>query len=141
MLEIPLEANQPKTAVIKFYSIQPNQNWQIISMLHFLCPKRTSHLKAIIIGFIKTSQGLIEGLIKNHLIKSIKTTIGHLHMRIQVLKSTINKPPDTDLEAKCKTYVVFYTTLDPSTKKKGKFTLNYANGSQSNPANEINTST
>ena len=44
----------------------------------------------------------------------------HLHMRIQVLQSTREKPPDTDLEYKCNTNVFFVTTADPSTMNEGK---------------------
>ena len=47
--------------------------------------------------------------------------MAHLHMRIQELQSTKEKPPDTYLEYKTKTNVVFCTTVDPGTTKKGKF--------------------
>ena len=40
-------------------------------------------------------------------------------MRRQGIQSTIEKPPDTDLEDKCKTNVVFYTTVDLSKTKEG----------------------
>ena len=59
-------------------------------------------------------------MIKKHLEKSSNTTMGYLHMRIQGLKSTKEKPPDTDLEEKIKPNVVFCTTVDPSTTKEGK---------------------
>ena len=45
--------------------------------------------------------------------------MGHLHMIIQGLQSTKEKPPDIDLEDKRKTNVVFCTTVDPSTTKEG----------------------
>ena len=45
--------------------------------------------------------------------------MGHLHMRRQGLKSTKEKPLDTDLEDKIKTNVVFCTTLDPITNIEG----------------------
>ena len=41
-------------------------------------------------------------------------------MRRQGLKSTKEKPPDTDLEENIKTNVVYYTTVDPSTTQEGK---------------------
>ena len=44
----------------------------------------------------------------------------HLHIRIQGLQSTKEKPYDTDLEDKSKINVVFFTTVDPSTTKEGK---------------------
>ena len=40
-------------------------------------------------------------------------------MRLQGLKSTRKKTPDTDLDENCKTNVVFNTTMDPSTIKEG----------------------
>ena len=42
-------------------------------------------------------------------------------MRRQGIKSTIEKPQDTDLEYKSKKYVVFCTTVDPGTTKEGTF--------------------
>ena len=59
-------------------------------------------------------------LIKKHLDKSRNTTIGNLLMRIQGLQLTKDKPPDTDLEDKVKTNLVYCTTVDPSTTKEGK---------------------
>ena len=43
--------------------------------------------------------------------------MGHLHMRIQGLQQTKEKPNDTDLEDKIKTNVVYCTNADPSTTK------------------------
>ena len=43
--------------------------------------------------------------------------MGQLHTRRQRLQSTREKPPDTDLEDKIKTNVVFGTTVEPSTTK------------------------
>ena len=40
-------------------------------------------------------------------------------MRRKGIQSTKEKPPDTDLEDKIKTNVVFCTTIDPSTTKEG----------------------
>ena len=45
--------------------------------------------------------------------------MGHLYMRIKGLQSTKATPPDTYLEDKMKTNVVFCTTVDPSTTKEG----------------------
>ena len=70
-------------------------------------PTTASLLKAIKKGFLKTWTGLTEKIIKKHIEKSIIMKMGHLHMRGQGLKSTIEKPPDTDLEDKSKTNVVF----------------------------------
>ena len=47
-------------------------------------------------------------------------TIGHWHMRTLGLQPTNEKPPDTDLEYKIKTNVVYCTTVDPSITKEGK---------------------
>ena len=47
--------------------------------------------------------------------------MGHLHMIQQWVQSTRNKPPDTDLEDKCKSNVYFYTTVDPIKTKEGHF--------------------
>ena len=46
--------------------------------------------------------------------------MGHLHMRRQGLQSTKEKPPDTDLEEKIKTNVLFSTTVDPRETKELK---------------------
>ena len=82
-------------------------------------PTTASLLKAIKQGFLKTWPGLIEKLIKKHLEKSRNTKMGHLHMRRQGLQSTKEKPPDTDLEEKIKTNVVYCTDVDSITSKEG----------------------
>ena len=64
-----------------------------------------------------------------------------MHMRRQVLQLTIEKLPDKDLEDNNKTDLVFCTTVDPSTMKKGGVTQIYADAYPSNQAEEINTST
>ena len=46
--------------------------------------------------------------------------MGHLHMRRQGLQSTKEKPPDTDLEEKIKTNVLFSTNVDPKATKEVK---------------------
>ena len=66
----------------------------------------TSILKAINLGFLRIFSGFTEGLIKKHLENFMSTTLRHLHMRMQGLKLTRDKPRDTDLEDKCKTNVV-----------------------------------
>ena len=58
-------------------------------------------------------------LIKKHLEKSRNITIGNMHMRRQGLKSTKDKPPDTDLEDKIKRNVLYCTTEEPGTNKEG----------------------
>ena len=47
--------------------------------------------------------------------------MGHLRMTRQGLKSTRDKPLDTDLQDKSKTNVMFGTTVDPSRTKEGGF--------------------
>ena len=46
--------------------------------------------------------------------------MGRLYTRRKGLQSTIEKPPDTELEENSKTNVVFFITVDPSTTKEGK---------------------
>ena len=46
--------------------------------------------------------------------------MGHLHMIIQGLQSTKEKPPDIELKIYIKTNVVYCTTVYPSTIKEGK---------------------
>ena len=46
--------------------------------------------------------------------------MGHLHIRIQGLQLTKEKPPYTELEYNIKTNVVYCTTVEPSTTKEGK---------------------
>ena len=64
--------------------------------------------------------GPTEKLIKKHLEKPRNITMGHLHMRIQGLISTKDKPPDIDLEEKIKTNVVYCTIVDLSITKEFK---------------------
>ena len=54
-------------------------------------------------------------------IKSINTTMVHLHKKLQGVKLTRNTTTGTDLEENCKTNVVFYATMEPSTTQEGKF--------------------
>ena len=44
----------------------------------------------------------------------------HLNTRRQGLQSTKEKPPDTYMEDKIKTNVVYFTTVEPSTTKEGR---------------------
>ena len=62
-------------------------------------------------------------------------------MRRQGIHSTKVKPPDTDLEDKIKKNVVFCRTVDPSQKKKEKFTQVYAYGSSPLQVGETNSFT
>ena len=80
-------------------------------------------LKSIKQGLLKTWPGLTEKVIKKQLEKSRNTTMGNFHMRIQGLQSTKEKPPDTDMEDKITTNVVYFTTVEPSTTKEGKIYL------------------
>ena len=86
-------------------------------------------LNSIKKGFLKTWPGLTENIIKKHLEKLSNTKMGHLYMRIQGLKSTKYKPPDTDLEDKSKTNVVLCINVDSSTTKEGNFTHIYVDAS------------
>ena len=70
-------------------------------------PTSASLLKATKQVFLKTWPGITEKLIKKHLEKSRNTNMVHLHVRRQGLKSTKEKPPDTDLEYNIKTNVVY----------------------------------
>ena len=67
--------------------------------------------------------------------------MGHLHIRIQRLQSTRDKPTDADLEDKIKKNIVFCTTKDPSKMKRGNFTQIYVNASPLDQIEEIYTST
>ena len=71
-------------------------------------------------GFLKTRPSLIEGLINRNLGKSINTTMEHLQTKQQGLQSTRKKTQDTYLKDTCKTNVVFFPTVNPSTTKEGK---------------------
>ena len=80
-------------------------------------PNTASLLKAIKQGFLKTFSGLTEKMIKNHQEKPRNTEMGHLHMIIQGLKWTKEKPHDTDLEDNITTNVVYCTTVEPRITK------------------------
>ena len=73
---------------------------ELAQYLHasLVCPATASPLKAIKQGLLRTWTGFTENLTKKHLEKSRNTTMGHLHIIIQVLKSTIDKSPETYLE-------------------------------------------
>ena len=80
-------------------------------------PTTASLIKAIKQGFLNTWPVFTEKLIKKHLEKSRSTAMGYLHVRRQGLKSTKEKPPDTDLEYNIKTNIVYCRTVDPRTTK------------------------
>ena len=61
-----------------------------------------------------------------------------LHMRIQGLQPTKEKPTDANLEGKSKTIVVFCTTIYPSTNKEGKIYSELADGSPQLQVGETN---
>ena len=65
-----------------------------------------SLLKAIKQGFLKKWTGLTEKLINKQFDKSGNTTMVHLYIRRQGLKTTKDKTPDTDLGDRIKTNVV-----------------------------------
>ena len=50
-------------------------------------------------------------------------TMGHLHMRRQLLKPTRKKIADADIEDKFNTNVLLCTTVEPSTTQEGKKVL------------------
>ena len=60
--------------------------------------------------------------------------MGHLHTRRQGLQQTKYKPPDTDLEYKIKTNVVYFTTVEPSATKEVKI---YSDQCESLPTTSI----
>ena len=64
--------------------------------------------------------------------------MAYLHTRRKGMQSTIEKPPDTDLEDKRKTNVAFCTTVDPITTKEGGFTQIYVDYYPSHQLGEIN---
>ena len=66
-------------------------------------------------GLLKSWPVITEKLIKKHIDKSRNTTMGHLNMRKQRLQQTKDKPPDTDLEDKITTNVLYCTTVEPIT--------------------------
>ena len=117
---MPLGPQQPENLVNKI--LEQNPKPELAHYLHavLFSPTTPSLLKAIKQSFLKTWLGLTEKLIKKHLDKSRNTTMGHLHMRRQGLKSTKEKPPDIDLEDNIKTNVVCCATLEPSTTKESK---------------------
>ena len=96
-----------------------------------LIPKSLILLKETKEIFLNTWTGLKENITNKHIEKSTNTKMGHLHMRIQGLKSTRDIPQDKDMKYKSKTNLVFYTTVDPSTMKEGKFTHIYEDSSSS----------
>ena len=102
--------------------LEQTSKMELAQYLHaaLFIPTTASILRVIKKGFLKTWTGIIEKLIKKHLEKSRNTTMGHLHMRRQGLKSTKDKPTDTNLEENIETNVVYCTTVEPSTTKEGK---------------------
>ena len=66
--------------------------------------------------------------------------MGHLHMRRHGLQSTKEKPPDTNLEDKIKSNVVYCTTVDLAQPKKERSTQIYAEIAPPLQAGEANTS-
>ena len=82
-------------------------------------------LNSIKQGLLKTWTGLTSNLIKKHLEKSSNTKTGHLHMIIKRLKSTREKPQDTDLEENSKTNVLFFYNRGPWHNERGWILLRY----------------
>ena len=121
MWEVPLETQQSEAVTndIMAKTSKP----ELVQYLNtaLFSPTTASLLNDIKQGLLKMWAGLTEKLTKRHIEKSRKTTMGHLHRRIQGLKSTKVKPPNTDQEDKIKTNVLVCTTLDPITMKEGKF--------------------
>ena len=120
MWEVPLGPQKLENLLNKI--LAQTSKPELAKFLHaaLFIPTKASLLKVIKPCFLKTWPGLTTKLINKHLEKSINTTMGHLHMRRQGLQSTKEKPPDTDLENKITTNVVYFTTVEPSTTKEGK---------------------
>ena len=97
MWEVPLRPQQSKN-VVNNILVQTSKP-ELAQYLHveIVSPTIVSLLKAIKQGLLKTWPGLTEKLIKKRLDRLRNTTVGHLHMRIQGLKWTKEKPSDTDL--------------------------------------------
>ena len=95
---------------------------ELAQYLHAVLLNPTTEIlfKSIKQGFLKMWPGLTEKLVKKYLDKSRNTEMGHLYIRRQGLKSTTEKPPDTDLEENIKNNIVYCTTVDPSSTKEGK---------------------
>ena len=119
MWEVPLGPQQSKNVVnnIMAQTSKP----ELAKYLHaaIFSPAIASLLKAIEQGSLKTWPGLIGKLIKKHIDKLRNTTMGHFHIKRQGLQSTKEKPPDTDLEDKITTNVLYFTTVETSTTKEG----------------------
>ena len=137
MWEIPLITQQSKPAVIIIFA-QTNKP-ELANNFHdkLFTPKRTSLLKAIKKCFLKTLPDLTEGLINKHIEKSMNITIGHLHMRLQGLKSTRKTTPYKYIEENLKTNVFFCDTMYAGTTQWGKFYLTYDEYLQSRPVKEM----
>ena len=107
MWEVPLRPQQPENVVNKI--LTQNSKPELAKYLNaaLFSPNTASLLKASRQGFLNTWPGLTEKLIKKHLDKSRNTTMGYLHTIRKGLKSTKDKPPDTDLEYKIKTILVY----------------------------------
>ena len=116
--EVPLGTQQSEKVGNKILGKTSKQ--ELAHYLHasILSPTAASLLKATKQGFLKTWLGLTEKLINKYFEKPSNTTMGHLNMIRKRLQSTRETPSYTDLEDKIKN-VVFCTTVDPSTTKKG----------------------
>ena len=87
MWEVPLDTQQPEAAINSI--LAQTSKPELAQYLHaeILRPTTASLIKAIKQGFLKTWPGLTRKLIKRHLEKSRSTTMAHLQMRRQGIKS------------------------------------------------------
>ena len=117
MWGVPIENQQPESVINNILDQTPKP--ELAHYLHasIFSPTASSIIKSIKLGFLKMWPGLTKKLIKRHLEKLSNNTMVHLHMRIQGLQSTKEKPPDIYLEDKSKTNVVFCKTVYLSTTK------------------------
>ena len=74
-------------------------------------PTKKILLKATNQVLLKTRPGLTEGLINKNVYKSTNTTMVHLHMKLQGIKSTRTKNSDTDLEDNPKNNSAFCSNM------------------------------
>ena len=107
MWEVPLGPQQSENVVNNI--LEKTSKPELAKYLHaaLFGPTTASLIKTTKQVFLKTWPVIIEKLIKKHLDKSRNTTMGNLQMRRQGLQLTKERPPDTYLEDKITTNVVY----------------------------------
>ena len=98
--EVTLETQQSKMVLSNILDQTTTQ--ELAHYLHsvLFSLTTTSLLKETKMVFLTKWTGLTERFINRNIEKPINTAMGHLHMILQGLQSTRNKPPDTKLEDK-----------------------------------------